>query len=79
MRKALMMLVVLVIVGMASGVALAGGNACTSGAYITQTAPEQNATAQTVATQPTDKADAEKLLLAQNNKGVKPPAEPAKK
>ena len=79
MRRIVVLIVAVGMVVVFGGVALAGGfGECGYGSQANQAAVDKADTSKTVATQPTGKADTDKLALAQPDKVVKPAPETKK-
>lgn len=79
MRRIAVLIVAVGMVVVFGGVALAGGfGECGYGSHVNQAATDKADPSKAVATQPTEKADANKLALAQTDKAAKPAHETKK-
>jgi hypothetical protein len=72
MRRIVILLVAVGMVGVFGGVALAGnGGECSPGSYVNQAATDKADSSKTVTTQLPEKADADKAVLVQKDRVVK--------
>jgi hypothetical protein len=79
MRRIVGLLVAVGMVVVFGGVALAGNDgACSPGSHVNQAVTDKADTSKTVATQPPEKVDADKVVLVQTNQVVKPSPETKK-
>jgi hypothetical protein len=79
MRRIVVLIIAVGMVVVFGGVALAGnGGECSFGSHVNQAATDKADTSKTVATQPLEKADANKVVMVQTEKLVKPAPETKK-